>query len=76
LRGEKIVSEEFIDTYDAAEQLEMSRATLWRVLRERDIQRFKKPGNRRSFIKRSDFESLRQPVPIRRVQDEASKKAA
>lgn len=50
--------------------------TLWRVLRERDIQRFKVAGNRRSFIRRSDFEALRQPVPISRRDEQESKRVA
>ncbi len=70
------MSEDFIDTYDAADELKMSRATLWRVLRERDIQRFKVAGNRRSFIRRSDFEALRQPVPISRRDEQESKRVA
>jgi hypothetical protein len=72
------MSEEFIDTYAAAEELKMSRATLWRVMRERDIQRFKVPGDRRSLIRRVDMEALRQPVPMprRTVEDQAVKRAA
>jgi hypothetical protein len=78
LRGRKSMAEEFIDTYAAAEELKMSRATLWRVMRERDIQRFKIPGDRRSLIRRTDLEALRQPVPMprRNVGGQASKTAA
>ncbi len=60
------MGDEFVDTYQAAEELGMSRATLWRLLRERDIERFRVPGDRRALIRRSDLESLRQPVPMRR----------
>lgn len=70
------MEEEFIDTYKAAEQLNMSRATLWRLLRERDIDRFKVPGDRRSLIRVSDMESLKKPVPIPRHGAEDAKKAA
>jgi excisionase family DNA binding protein len=70
------MAENYIDTYQAAEELGMSRATLWRLLREREIERFRIPGDRRSLIRREDFESLRQPVPIPRRATGAKKVAA
>ena len=70
------MAEGYIDTYKAAEELGMSRATLWRLLRERQIERFRIPGDRRSLIRIEDFESLRQPVPMRRRVDDAKKVAA
>ncbi len=70
------MGDEFIDTYKAAEELGMSRATLWRLLRERDVERFRIPGDRRALIRRRDMESLRQPVPMRRRRGDEAKKVA
>jgi hypothetical protein len=70
------MAEEYVDTYKAAEELGMSRATLWRLLRERDIERFRIPGDRRALIRRRDLETLRQPVPMRRRQVGEQGKAA
>ena len=68
------MSEELIDTYSAANEVKMSRATLWRLLRERDIERFRLPGDRKSLIRRRDMETLRQPVPMPRrgAEEQAS----
>jgi len=70
------MGEEYVDTYKAAEELGMSRATLWRLLKEREIERYRIPGDRRVLIRRGDLEALRQPVPIRQRGGEAKKVAA
>ncbi len=70
------MAEEYIDTYAAAEELGMSRATLWRLLREREIERFRVPGDRRALIRRRDLDTLRRPVPMRRRRTEDMGKAA
>lgn len=74
--GEGRMAEEYIDTYAAAEELGMSRATLWRLLREREIERFRVPGDRRALIRRRDLDTLRQPVPMRRRRTDDMGKAA
>ncbi len=58
------MQDEFIDTYRAAEELGISRALLWRLLKERGITRYKMPGERRTLVRRGDVADLRQPVPI------------
>jgi excisionase family DNA binding protein len=52
---------EYIDVYEAAEELGVSRMTLYRLMNERGIRRWKFPGNRRTHIARTDYERLRQP---------------
>ena len=58
------MQDEYIDTYKAAEELRISRALLWKLLKARGITRYKMPGERRTLVRRRDLEGLRQPVPI------------
>ena len=58
------MSDEFIDTYRAAEELGISRALLWRLIKERNIPRYRVPGNVRTLVRRGDIEKLREPVRI------------
>jgi excisionase family DNA binding protein len=51
----------FIDTYEAAEDLQVSRPTLYRLLEQFAIKKYKVPGNRRTLIRREDLDRLRQP---------------
>jgi len=56
------MDEEYVDTYAAAEELGMSRATLWKLVKERGIKRYRMPGNVRTLIRKSDMATLRQPI--------------
>ena len=56
------MDEDYIDTYAAAEELGMSRATLWKLIKDRGIKRYRMPGNVRTLIRRSDLTALRQPI--------------
>ena len=51
----------FIDTYAAAAELHISRPTLYRLIEQFEIKKYKVPGNRRTLIRREDLERLRQP---------------
>lgn len=55
------MGQDFVDTYDAAEELRVSRPTLYRLLGQFEIKKYKIPGNRRTLIRRADLERLRQP---------------
>lgn len=59
-----MVDEEFIDTYDAATEIGVSRATIWNLIRRHNIERFRLPGELRTVIRRADLEKLRQPIPL------------
>ncbi len=56
--------EEFIDTYAAAEEIGVSRATIWNLIRRHQVERFRLPGELRTVIRRSDLAKLRQPIPL------------
>jgi len=58
------VANEFVDTYVAAEELGISRALLWRLLKQRGITRYKQPGERKTLVRRTDLVGLREPMPI------------
>lgn len=55
---------EWIDLYQAADQLGVSQATMWNLLKRHEIDRYRMPGRRRTMIKRSDFDRLRQPIKL------------
>lgn len=57
---------------EAAVALGVSRATVWNWVRRYELQTFRVPGERRTLLKRSDVERLRQPIPV----EEAKKAAA
>lgn len=60
--------EEYIDTYQAAEELGISRATLWKLLARYEMTSYRLPGNRRTLLKRSDVDKLREPIPLDRTR--------
>ncbi len=55
------MADEYIDTYDAAEAMGISRPTLYRLIEQFEIKKYKKPGNRRTLILRTDMARLQQP---------------
>ncbi len=56
--------DEYIDTYAAAEELGVSRATIWNLIRRHNVERFRIPGELRTVIRRSDLQKMRQPIPL------------
>ena len=56
-------TEAYITIEEAMQQLGIRRATLFKLLKERDVTRYKVPGDRRVLILRRDVEELRKPVP-------------
>ena len=56
-------AEEYITVEDATRELGIRRATMFKLLKERDVTRYKVPGERRVLILRRDLEELRKPVP-------------
>jgi hypothetical protein len=63
---ERATPEGYIDLYDTADELGISMATLWNLLKRYDIVRYRFPGKRRAVIKREDLEQLRQPIRLGR----------
>jgi excisionase family DNA binding protein len=66
------VTETYVSVDDAAEELEVARATLWKWIKRYDIPTFRFLGDRRTFIQREDVAKMKEPIPI----DPAKKCAA
>ncbi len=69
-------AEEYITIEEAMQQLGIRRATMFKLLKERDVTRYKAPGDRRVLILRRDFEELRKPVPRPKRQAQAPREAS
>ncbi len=65
------MSQDYLSVDEAANELGVSRATVWKWLRRHDIDTFRVFGDRRTLIRRADIARLREPIPI-----DALKKAA
>jgi excisionase family DNA binding protein len=57
---------------EAAAELGVSRATLWKWLKRHKVGTFRLLGDRRTLVRRADVERLKVPIPI----EEAKKAAA
>ena len=67
-----VVSGDYIDIETAMRELGVSRVTLYRLMRQFGVKRYKFPGKRRVMVRREDLEPLRQP----QERDGAEGKAA
>jgi excisionase family DNA binding protein len=66
------MSKDYLSVDEAAAELGMSRATLWKWLKRREVGTFRLLGDRRTLLRRVDVERLKEPIPI----EEAKKAAA
>lgn len=55
--------QDYMSVDEAAEELEVSRATMWKWIKDRSIPTFRILGDRRTLVKRADLETLKQPIP-------------
>jgi len=55
--------EEYLTIEEAAAELKVARATIFKLLRDHDIVRYQVPGVRKVYIKRADMLELRKPIP-------------
>ncbi len=68
--------DELIDLISAAEELGVSRMTVYRLMGRYGMKRYKLPGKRRAMIRRSDLERLKQPQEVDGEPKEAEGKVA
>lgn len=66
------MSQDHLSVDEAATELGVSRATVWKWIRRHDVQTFRALGDRRTLISRADVARLREPIPI----DNSKKHAA
>ena len=64
--------EELIAVDEAAERLGVRRATVWKWVRRYELPTYRRPGERRTLLRRADVARLAEPVPT----EEAKKAAA
>ena len=65
------MSKDYLSADEAAAELGVSRATLWKWLKRREMGTFRLVGDRRTLMRRADIEKLKEPMPT-----EDAKKAA
>lgn len=68
---------EYLTLNEAAELMNVSRATLWRRMREGELQTYQSAQDRRvRLVKRSEVEELMRPRPIMHTPVDEGKAAA
>ena len=68
-----MADDQLMSLAEAAAWLEVSRATLFNLVRRHNIPRYKIPvQGKRVFFKRVDLEALRQPMPADSEQGKAA----
>jgi putative transposase len=58
-----MTEEEYIAVDDAAERLGVSRATAWNLIKRHGLQTYRRPGERRTLLRRADVDTLAAPMP-------------
>ena len=53
------MAEEYLSVPEAAELLDASESHTWRLIRQYNIERFKRPRDRRTYVRHSDIDKLR-----------------
>jgi excisionase family DNA binding protein len=66
------VGQDYLSVDEAAAELGVSRATLYKWIKRNDIGTFRIVGDRRTLMRRTDVEKLKEPIPM----GEAKKSAA
>jgi len=59
-----MASEDYISVDAAAEEIDVSRATMWKWVKRHDLPTFRFMGERKTFIRKADMARLREPVRV------------
>ena len=54
----------YISVDDAAADIGVSRATVWKWIKRYDLPTFRFLGDRKTFVQKADIERLKQPIEI------------
>ncbi len=54
----------YISVDQAAEEMTVSRATIWKWIKRHDLATFRFMGERKTFIRKDDLAVLKQPVQV------------
>lgn len=66
---------DYISVDEAAQELGIARATVWKWIKRVGLQTYRFMGERRTYVKREDLETLRGPIPIREASSEGKRAA-
>lgn len=55
---------DYISVDAAAEEIDVSRATMWKWIKRHDMATFRFMGDRKTFIRREDMDQLKKPVQV------------
>ncbi len=66
------MSKDYLSVNEAAAELGISRATLWKWIKTQGIGTFRLLGDRRTLMRRADVENLKEPIPIEIVKKAAA----
>ena len=58
------MGQDYLSVDEAAAEVGVSRATLYKWIRRNEIGTFRIVGDRRTLIRRTDVEKLKEPIPI------------
>jgi len=58
------VDSTYISVDDAAADIGVSRATVWKWIKRYDLPTFRFLGDRKTFVQKADIERLKQPIEI------------
>ena len=58
------MSQDYLSVDQAAEELGVSRATIWKWIRRSETPTFRVLGDRRTMVRRTDVDAMRQPILI------------
>ena len=58
------MEKEFVSVDGVAEEFSVSRSTAWKWIRDRAIETYRFVGDRKTYVRRSDVETIREPMLI------------
>lgn len=64
-RGFEVSAEDFVTVKEGAAELDVSEATMWSLLKQYEIERFRRPGKRETHFRRADLERMKLPIPAK-----------
>ncbi len=58
------MQDQYVSIDDAADELDVSRATAWKWIKRHRLQTYRFMGDRRTFVQRADLVRLKEPIPV------------
>lgn len=58
------MTDEYLSVDEAAKEMEVSRATMWKWVKRHELATFRFMGDRKTFLQREDMAKLKEPVRV------------